>query len=473
MKKKILKAAFLLMIAACAACAFPMAVSASSADNANPEAERASLRYSYENIPNEETGRLKFITDGDKETFYKAARDIHLKFTASVPVKSLYFMFEKPCKWKLTLPDGTVKQGGENEFMHEYFSLESEVTEFEIDIPQDSWLTDVFAFSDGALPDWVQIWQPPCERADLLVLPTHADDEYAWFGGALPYYAGELGYNVQVVYLTNHFNNTIRNHELLNALWYVGVRNYPLITDRFLDTMDTREDAESVFGRENVLEFQVEILRRFAPRVILAHDINGEYGHAAHILNASTLLDALEIYENPEIYPESAKKYGIYKIQKCYLHLWPKNTIVVPWGAMFLSKFGGKSSLKVAIKGLAFHKSQEQYGIVARDWGKKDCRKFGLAYTTVGPDTNGLNDLFEHVDFNDSIEIPPEPSEPVSVVSQTDVSSQSITPENVKKQPRIPVWVIILAVILVLVNATALIFAGSLKKQDVKQGKEK
>ena len=36
------------------------------------------------------------------------------------------------------------------------------------------------------------------EDADMLLLPTHADDEHLWFGGTMPYYAGELGYKVQV-----------------------------------------------------------------------------------------------------------------------------------------------------------------------------------------------------------------------------------------------------------------------------------
>ena len=34
-----------------------------------------------------------------------------------------------------------------------------------------------FVFGEGELPDWVQRWEPTVEKADLLVLATHPDDE--------------------------------------------------------------------------------------------------------------------------------------------------------------------------------------------------------------------------------------------------------------------------------------------------------
>ena len=38
-------------------------------------------------------------------------------------------------------------------------------------------LNEVFVFGAGDLPDWVQRWEPTVEKADLLVLATHPDDE--------------------------------------------------------------------------------------------------------------------------------------------------------------------------------------------------------------------------------------------------------------------------------------------------------
>ena len=345
-------------------------------------------------------GNLSNILDDSAYTRFVSDKENRLTFSASSPFRRLYFLFDKPCAWTLVLPGGKVLPGGRDGFLDEFFDLTEAADRFDMIIPEGCRLTEVYAFSEGELPDWVHIWQPPCEKADLLLLPTHADDEHLWFGGAMPYYAGELGYRVQVVYMTYHASQPWRFHELLNGLWTVGVRNYPVFVDKFRDTVAAKPGlyaAESIYGRDKVVEFQVETLRRFAPRVILAHDINGEYGHGAHRLNASTLLEALKIYENPSVYPESAEKYGITPVQKCYLHLWRENPITVSWSDKLLSRFGGRSAYEMAVEGYHCHKSQLIWSNYVLERGSYDCRKFGLAYTTVGPDTPGQNDLFEHV----------------------------------------------------------------------------
>ena len=234
-------------------------------------------------------------------------------------------------------------------------------------------------------------------KADLLVLPTHADDEHLWFGGALPWYAGEKGYAVQVAYMTNHWGEPYRPHELLNGLWTVGVRNYPIISD-FPDLYASKESLESarqVYDEEAVTAWQVEQLRRFKPSVVLGHDVDGEYGHGAHMLNAATLLAALECSGDAASYPESAETYGVWQVPKCYLHLWPENTIQMEWGEMPMAAFDGRTALELAAEGFACHVSQTQWFEV-KAGGSNDCRKFGLAYTNVGPD-EAKNDFFEHI----------------------------------------------------------------------------
>lgn len=343
--------------------------------------------------------------DNDESTYVTFNSGGILNITSDQTFESIYLKFELACKWTLTLPDGTSLDGGQNGFIHEYMPLGQAVNSAELTLPKGAMLTDVYAFTDGKPPKWVQMWEPPCQKADLLVMPTHADDEYLWFGGAMPYYAGELDYEVQVVYLTNHDNTTYRNHERLNGLWTVGVTHYPVI-GKFRDVLSTKaslEAAQKRFGYDNVLKFQVEMLRRFSPRVVIAHDINGEYGHGAHKLNAKTLLEALELTDDPNAYSQSAEKYGTCTVQKCYLHLWKKNKIVVDWGNMILNNFDGKTALDVAKEGFACHKSQTKWFSMEKDAVTYDCRKFGLAYTTVGNDTEGANDMFENVDWSDKI----------------------------------------------------------------------
>ena len=68
------------------------------------------------------------------------------------------------------------------------------------------------------------------------------------------------------------------------------------------------------------------------------------------------------------------------------------------WWSTPLEAFGGATGYDMAVKGFSFHISQHNTGfrVPLRDdwrfWG----RRFGLAYTTVGPDVIG-GDFFENI----------------------------------------------------------------------------
>lgn len=63
-------------------------------------------------------------------------------------------------------------------------------------------LRQINVFTPGDIPAIeAREWQPSCEKADLLLIVAHPDDELLWFGGALPTYAGERGMAVQVMYM--------------------------------------------------------------------------------------------------------------------------------------------------------------------------------------------------------------------------------------------------------------------------------
>lgn len=406
----------LLLCAAFALCSGVTAHAAEDSTPADPSPEARQVRLTVRNPAGQRTGR---VTDRNESSFVYMPEGGTMQFTAEEGVSSLYLEWEAPCEWTLTLPDGTTQEGGKNGFMHEYMALDGSYDTFELTAPPEARLTEVYAFTDGELPDWVQRWEPPCDKADLLVLPTHVDDEYLWFGGLLPYYAGELQYRVQVVYLTDHYNAPIRNHERLNGLWTVGVTHYPVV-GTFRDEYRTKASlaaATDVFGYGNVVEFQVETLRRFSPKVVVGHDIKGEYGHGAHILNAKSLLEALELTDDPTVYPESAETYGTCTVQKCYLHLWEEKPITVDWHSMPLTHFGGRTAYEVACDGFDCQVSQHRYFNMKWYSARYDCRQFGLAYTSVGDDTEELNDMFEHVEWEK-----PSDEQPPDVVSPADTA---------------------------------------------------
>ena len=384
----------------------------------------------------------ELLTDGDTGTYgmsgYNGAT---ITLRSQEEMGSLYLMFDLEYgSYTVTDPEtGTSFTAGQYGMLHEYIDLvkglgkatKAVTLTFSSGLVS---LSEIRAFAPGQVPEDVQIWEPPLEgKTDLMLMSTHGDDEQLFFAGLLPYYAGELDYNVQVVYMTDHRNfNNLRTHEMLNGLWAVGVRNYPVFGP-FYDFL--RQDMASTYAfyevlgisRERMLSFVTEQIRRFDPMVIVGHDFDGEYGHGMHRVYTDLLVEALELTNDPEQFPDSAKKYGLWDVPKTYIHLYEENPIVLDYDKP-LESFDGLTAFEVSRKlGFPCHKSQQstwfikwiEYDYVARDIlapadlldpvalgmtyitkasqleNFSPCR-FGLYRSTVGPDVL-KNDFLEHI----------------------------------------------------------------------------
>ncbi len=358
------------------------------------------------------------LTDGDTVSPVTVSTGGSVTVGCGDGIGSLYIVFDKiPGKWSLTSPDGRQAVRGENLFLHEFVDVSQLIgpsaSELTLTFPNGAAIAEIYVFGNGDVPDWVQRWKTPLERADLLMFSSHSDDEQLFFAGVLPYYAGEMGLDVQVVYVINHFDTHERPHEQLNGLWTVGVRNYPIISD-FPDLYsESREGALAAFSAAGVeyddfVEYITDNIRRFKPLVVVSHDLNGEYGHGTHILCASAICDALNISNDASVYPESAAEYGLWTPEKVYLHLYPKAQITMNFDRP-LDHFGGKSAFQVTQDGFACHKSQHWtwfndwiYGTADTPITRADQiatyspMYYGLYYTSVGADVVG-GDFFENV----------------------------------------------------------------------------
>lgn len=332
-------------------------------------------------------------------------------------IGSLYLIFSKEYGvFSVTdLDNGEVRSFGENCFLHEYADLETAFgyapERIKVTFVSGSGhINEMLAFTPGSPPDYVQIWEKPKDgEADIVLFSTHCDDEQLFFAGLLPYYAAEMGYEVEVVYLTNHRNMTLeRCHEALNGLWAVGVTNYPVFGP-YSDLMSHSADMARYYFRnqgvteEELLGFVVENLRRFRPMVAVGHDLQGEYGHGQHMLYADLLTKAVEISMDPGQYPESAEKYGVWDVPKTYLHLYPENEIYMDWDQP-LSSFDGMTAFQVTQKlGFPCHITQYwdfawyiTYAQSAASITQYNPGEYGLYRSTVGMDTE-KNDFFENV----------------------------------------------------------------------------
>lgn len=335
--------------------------------------------------------------------------------TANENVSSLYIVFRKtPLGFTVTCGEESVYFEGK--FLQYYADLSDkfsgETKELTVTLDDGVSISEIYAFGEGELPEFVHKWDSPHEKADLLLMSTHADDEHLFFAGILPYYAGELGYRVQVAYFTDHKNEPGRRHELLNGLWEVGIRNYPVISEYNDVHSTTKEDAlanveKEGFTEDHIIAYQTMLLRRFKPLVVVGHDINGEYGHGQHMLNTDTLIKAITAAADENAYPDTAAGLGIWDTPKLYIHLYEENQITLNWDTP-LEKFDGKTAFQISQKGFDWHESQHNTWFKTWLNGKSGANTaaaninqhspclFGLYRTTVGEDVS-KNDFFENV----------------------------------------------------------------------------
>ena len=361
-----------------------------ASDNTTAQATKAAI--SIKTSTGKNTSALQ---DVSYATNISCNESEQITITSQEMMQGIYIEWAKePSKWTLTY-NGQTMECGTSGFLHEYVAIPDGATSVTMILSKSEKICGITGYSTGILPADVERWKPTCEKADILVLSTHADDELLFLGGVLAEYAGQEKLAVQVVYFSNYYNGAvIREHEKLDGLWAAGVKNYP-VTGNFDDIYAADlASAEKIFGYDKTLSFVVEQIRRFKPQVCVGQDVNGEYGHGTHMLTSKALQEATTISMDATKYPESVEKYGIHDVEKTYIHLYPENKLYLDCKKP-LSEFGGKNAVEVAQEAYKKHVSQQWCWFYVSDSYEYSCADFGLYRTTVGNDTG--NDMMEHV----------------------------------------------------------------------------
>lgn len=355
------------------------------------------------------------LTDKFENTYVTIKNTDKITISNNEDIYGLYIIYELSSKPGTITIDNKNIAIGENNFLHDYINLTNTPTNnLTISYNKDVKIGEIYILSKGDLPEYVEVWEPPLDNnTDLLLLSTHSDDEQLFFLGLLPTYVAK-GANVQVVYLTNHYDNPKRLHEQLHGLYTVGIRNYPIIgivPDAYSESLN---GAVSNINKANltiddVTNFQVEMIRRFKPSVIVGHDELGEYSHGQHILNTHTLKIALEKTNDATYHTESYEKYGLWNTPKTYLHLYKENQIVMDYDTP-LEYFNGLTAYEVSKLGYSKHNSQQWTWFTrwingnnneytkSTDIKKYSPNEFGLYKSLVGEDIQ-KNDMFENLTF--------------------------------------------------------------------------
>ena len=309
--------------------------------------------------------------------------------------------YEHPHAWGLQLKndEGQWEDAvhSEGSFLAEWLPLPEGTVSFRIaNAPGEKRhfnLAELRIFGAGDMPGEAQMWQPSAEKADLMLVVAHPDDEVLWFGGALPTYAGQEKKNCQICMLVPSM--PYRRLELLDCLWTCGVRQYPVwggFPDAFSGSLKKQYTR---WNKSRLYEVVTEWIRRFRPDVVLTHDLGGEYGHGGHRACADAVTHALTLAANRKKYPRSVREYGIWDVPKCYVHLYPENSIEMDWREP-LPAFDGRTSFDIAEEAFRCHISQQSTDYRVEDTGPTSCTRFGLYRSLVGEDME-KDDFFENI----------------------------------------------------------------------------
>jgi len=354
------------------------------------------------------SGRKYTLMTDKKYTSYWESNKIKTPWIAITapegkPIAGLYVCFgNMPESWEIqTSDDGKdwfTAVPGDTRFLHAYVALPQPAQHVRLAVTSEKKtalrINDLFVLSEGDLPDWVQVWQPTEEKADILFLSTHPDDELIFFGGAIPTYAVEQQRKVVVAYFTR--SNTTRSSEL-NGLWHMGVRTYPVIGN-FKDSYAKNLKAayKTAGGKGKVNEWIVGLYRQYKPEVVVTQDTNGEYGHKQHMMIADAAQNCIALAANEDEFTASTIAYGTWQVKKLYLHLYPENQITFDW-TVPLKSMNGATGIELAEEAYTLHKTQASSGMSVTETGTKyDNRVFGLAFTTVGEDVR-KDDFLENI----------------------------------------------------------------------------
>lgn len=365
-----------------------------------------------------------FLKDGNIKSYVTSGGNAVLTLENDSGIGGLYLMFDLEYGEYTVVNNDTGAAGtaGGDGILHEFVDIaamfgapaKSVTLKFEKGSVR---LSEIRSFTQGDTPEDVQRWQAPAQEADLVLFATHGDDDQLFFAGLLPKYSHMEDVVVQVVYLTDHRNLTKgRTHEMLNGLWNVGVRCYPVFgkfADFRIDSLEGTYQQYASLGtsRNDLQSYVVEQIRRFKPKVAVGHDLKGEYGHGMHMVYADLLTKALDLTGDPNAFPESAEKYGTWEVQKTYLHLYGENPVVIDYDTP-MEQLGGLTPFEVTQKyGYPCHESQQWTWFTRWINGAMDqvtihkasqiatyspC-SFGLYRSTVGADVE-KNDFLENIE---------------------------------------------------------------------------
>ena len=374
------------------------------------------------------------LTDGELSSVQKleAGQRVSLSWGDDVPVKAVFLAFKDyPGDYRVQQFDAAgalLKEEKGPRYISHAVYVEDATRTVTVLPESEIVLCSFYAYGEGTVPD-AHPWAPVPEKLDYLIVAMHPDDDVLFMGAIVPLYGVEQGREGTILYTATR--ERVRKDEAGNGAWIMGLRNAPIL-GTFPDIPPSyMAQYKHTFLQQDVVKYLVALFRQYRPEVVFSHDLNGEYGHWQHVILAHAVQEAVPLAADPAYDKASAEQYGVWQIKKLYLHLYEENPIHLP-ATKAIEAYGGLTPVDIATAAFACHKSQLPSRHAVRNEGVYSMSDFGLAYTTVGPDTPGVNDPFEHVDPASlhALATPtPEPTPtPTATPAPTDTPAPTATP---------------------------------------------
>lgn len=347
-----------------------------------------------------DAGSVSRLIDGDMNTYdvFSAGIGLNLSWSEKLPAAVLRLIwYEAPDNVRVDQygADGALLRQTvyAEEYLEALIALESGCVSVRVESDGEFSISEVGLYSQQDAPE-ARGWQPSAEKADILVISAHPDDEQLYFGSVMPIYAGEAGLTVQVAYMTHQ--QRLRQSEAVEGLWTSGVQNYPVFLG-YPDIYSTSlEQALTDYDKDDVVRTIVRLIRRCRPEVVVTHDLEGEYGHGMHRLTAQCAMEAVLLAGDTGYDAQSVEMCGAWEVQKLYLHVYGDAQILLD-GLSPLAAFDGQSAYEVAQAAYICHHSQEsRFSFKVSAEGRLNFAMFGLVYSAVGADVLG-GDLLENI----------------------------------------------------------------------------
>ena len=302
------------------------------------------------------------------------------------PVYGLYLCFRAMPAYEVQVDRGNGWETfavGDPEILHAFYEMDG-ATEIRIQVTEESRTTlgfnEITVFGAGAVPEWVQRWEPTPEKTDLLFVISCPDEELLYFGGAIPVYACEKQHSTAVACLS--YGNPSRRSELLNSLWSMGYRYYPMIQKA------TKLNARK---QEDALAFTIGAIQKTRPEVIVTLDEKGEGKNEFRKLTADLCKKAFD---------QAAEGDQAWQAKKLYLHLYGDDPTVLDWSQPLKSQ-GGRDGIGAARYAYLYYKTQDdtEKDVLVSN-AKYPNNTYGLYRTLVGEDRE-KNDFLENIPEED------------------------------------------------------------------------